>query len=90
MARILNRARLIIYRAIFYCGITALLLLVGYVLSIGPVYAFMFHHPDVVPIETKWQIISFYSPLYVPCGQDWVSSITVRYIGFCHSPTFYF
>lgn len=89
MFRILKRTRLIIPRAIYYCGLAVLFLLAGYIISVGPVYAFMHHHPDVVSIDMRWRIISFYSPLYVPCGQDWISSVIIRYIGFCHSPTFY-
>ncbi|MCA9005033.1 MAG: hypothetical protein KDA70_07135 [Planctomycetaceae bacterium] len=90
MRLILDRTRPIISRAIFYGGLGVLFLLVGYVISVGPVYAFMNHHPDIVSIDMRWRIISFYSPLYIPCGQDWISSITVKYIGFCHSPAFYF
>ncbi|MCA9022042.1 MAG: hypothetical protein KDA74_17965, partial [Planctomycetaceae bacterium] len=68
MRLILDRTRPIISRAIFYGGLGVLFLLVGYVISVGPVYAFMNHHPDAFLIYVRSRILSFYSPIYYPCS----------------------
>ncbi len=60
----------IIFRRVSICGLGIFLLLLTYVLSIGPAYAYLINHFGNVSEHTSERITSFYSPIYYPCRAD--------------------
>lgn len=69
-------------RIILFLGLAFIFLVVAYVISIGPVWAYLLAPQGPLSQETRYQIMSYYSPLYVPCGNDPISLMFIQYISF--------
>lgn len=62
--------RRILFRGVCFCGLVISLLVLTYLLSIGPAYAYLINHFGSVSEHTSDRIMTFYSPLYYPCRAD--------------------